>query len=132
MFVGDTFCYFAGMTFAVSGILGHYSKTLLLFFLPQIFNFLYSCPQLFGMYPCPRHRLPALNNATELMEPSTFEIKNRQGELVKRDNLTLICLVLRVFGPMREETLTRVLLFIQVLSCAAGLLLRYFGSSYIY
>lgn len=32
VFVGDTFCYFAGMTFAVVGILGHFSKTLLLFF----------------------------------------------------------------------------------------------------
>eukprot|EP01138_Halocafeteria_seosinensis_P001782 gb/GECG01001825.1/.p1 GENE.gb/GECG01001825.1/~~gb/GECG01001825.1/.p1 ORF type:complete len:402 (+),score=16.13 gb/GECG01001825.1/:1-1206(+) len=58
VFVGDTFCYFAGMTFAVVGILGHFSKTLLLFFIPQILNFLYSCPQLFKVYPCPRHRLP--------------------------------------------------------------------------
>jgi UDP-N-acetylglucosamine--dolichyl-phosphate N-acetylglucosaminephosphotransferase len=46
------------MTFAVAGILGHFSKTLLLFFLPQIFNFLYSTPQLFKLIPCPRHRLP--------------------------------------------------------------------------
>lgn len=35
VFVGDTFCYFAGMTFAVVGILGHFSKTMLLFFLPD-------------------------------------------------------------------------------------------------
>jgi UDP-N-acetylglucosamine--dolichyl-phosphate N-acetylglucosaminephosphotransferase len=34
--VGDTFCYFAGMTFAVVGILGHFSKTMLLFFIPQV------------------------------------------------------------------------------------------------
>jgi UDP-N-acetylglucosamine--dolichyl-phosphate N-acetylglucosaminephosphotransferase len=34
VFVGDTFCYFAGMTFAVVGILGHFSKTMLLFFIP--------------------------------------------------------------------------------------------------
>lgn len=58
VFVGDTYCYFAGMTFAVMGILGHFSKTLLLFFIPQILNFLYSTPQLFGLVPCPRHRLP--------------------------------------------------------------------------
>jgi UDP-N-acetylglucosamine--dolichyl-phosphate N-acetylglucosaminephosphotransferase len=60
VFVGDTFCYFAGMTFAVVGILGHFSKTLLLFFIPQIVNFVYSLPQilhLFGLV-CPRHRLP--------------------------------------------------------------------------
>lgn len=58
VFVGDTYCYFAGMTFAVVGILGHFSKTMLLFFIPQVFNFLYSCPQLFYFVDCPRHRLP--------------------------------------------------------------------------
>ncbi|KAJ8347774.1 hypothetical protein SKAU_G00263630 [Synaphobranchus kaupii] len=57
VFVGDTFCYFAGMTFAVVGILGHFSKTMLLFFIPQVLNFLYSIPQLFHMVPCPRHPL---------------------------------------------------------------------------
>ena len=36
VFVGDTWCYFAGMTFAVAAILGHSSKTLLLFFIPQV------------------------------------------------------------------------------------------------
>lgn len=44
-FIGDTFCYFAGMTFACVGIQGHYSKILLLFFIPQILNFLISLPQ---------------------------------------------------------------------------------------
>lgn len=58
VFVGDTFCYFAGMTFAVVGILGHFSKTMLLFFIPQVINFIYSLPQLFRIVPCPRHRLP--------------------------------------------------------------------------
>jgi len=29
VFVGDTFCYFAGMVFASAGILGHFTKTLL-------------------------------------------------------------------------------------------------------
>ncbi len=37
------------MTFAVVAILGHFSKTLLLFFIPQVINFLYSLPQLFRM-----------------------------------------------------------------------------------
>ncbi len=58
VFVGDTFCYFAGMTFAVVGIHGHLSKTLLLMFLPQVVNFILSVPQLFKLVPCPRHRLP--------------------------------------------------------------------------
>ena len=58
VFVGDTFCYFAGMSFAVVAILGHFSKTMLLFFMPQVFNFVFSVPQLFHLVPCPRHRLP--------------------------------------------------------------------------
>lgn len=70
VFIGDTYCYFAGMTFAVVGILAHYSKTLLLFFIPQIFNFLLSAPQLFRLVPCPRHRVPRYNRQTNLMEPS--------------------------------------------------------------
>ncbi|KAF8932406.1 tunicamycin resistance protein [Haplosporangium gracile] len=70
VFIGDTYCYFAGMTFAVVGILAHYSKTLLLFFIPQIFNFLLSAPQLFRLVHCPRHRVPRYNRQTNLMEPS--------------------------------------------------------------
>lgn len=58
VFVGDTFTYFAGMALAVAGILGHFSETLLMFFIPQIINFVYSLPQLFKIVPCPRHRLP--------------------------------------------------------------------------
>ncbi|OON23253.1 hypothetical protein X801_00847, partial [Opisthorchis viverrini] len=70
VFVGDTFCYFAGMTLAVVGILGHFSKTLMLFFLPQIVNSLYSMPQLFGLIPCPRHRLPWYDPNDGLLHPS--------------------------------------------------------------
>ena len=36
VFVGDTYTYWAGMVLAVCGILGHYSKTLILFFIPQV------------------------------------------------------------------------------------------------
>jgi UDP-N-acetylglucosamine--dolichyl-phosphate N-acetylglucosaminephosphotransferase len=73
VFVGDTYCYFAGMVFVVVSILGHFSKTLILLLLPQIFNFLYSTPQLFGLVPCPRHRLPRFNARTGLLEPSVTE-----------------------------------------------------------
>mmetsp|Transcript_2328 Transcript_2328/g.9861 ORF Transcript_2328/g.9861 Transcript_2328/m.9861 type:complete len:325 (-) Transcript_2328:323-1297(-) len=58
VFVGDTFCYFAGMTFAMASILGHFSETLLIMFIPQLINFVYSLPQLLGVIHCPRHRLP--------------------------------------------------------------------------
>lgn len=70
VFVGDTYCYVAGMTFAVVSILSHFSKTLLLLLIPQIFNFAYSTPQLFKIVPCPRHRLPRFNARTGLLEPS--------------------------------------------------------------
>lgn len=130
VFVGDTFCYFAGMTIAVAGIQGHFSKTLLLFFAPQIVNFLYSIPQLFKVVPCPRHRLPFVDEATGLMVPSTYETKGADGATVRRDNLTLICLVLRVTGPLSEAALTRVLLVIQVAACAVGIALRFALSSY--
>merc|ERR1712038_1263864 len=75
VFSGDTFCYFSGMTFAVVAILGHFSKTLLLFFIPQVLNFVYSVPQLFKLIPCPRHRLPKYNAETDLRERSIVEFK---------------------------------------------------------
>ena len=63
------------MTLAVVAILGHFSKTLLLFFIPQIVNFLYSVPQLFHFVPCPRHRLPKYDPATDTVSMSfaTFQ-----------------------------------------------------------
>lgn len=132
VFVGDTFCYFAGMTFAVVGIHGHFSKTLLLLFLPQIANFLYSLPQLLHIVPCPRHRLPRYDPVSRLMNASTFPCRPSQYRLFKRGaedlecpNFTLICAVLRVAGPMRERSLTLVLLGLQVLSVAAAFVIRY-------
>ncbi|KUI54908.1 UDP-N-acetylglucosamine--dolichyl-phosphate N-acetylglucosaminephosphotransferase [Cytospora mali] len=70
VFVGDTYCYFAGMVFIVVSVLGHFSKTLALLLIPQVFNFVYSAPQLFHIIPCPRHRLPKFNSRTGLLEPS--------------------------------------------------------------
>jgi UDP-N-acetylglucosamine--dolichyl-phosphate N-acetylglucosaminephosphotransferase len=149
VFVGDTYCYFAGMIFAVVGILGHFSKTLWLLLLPQIFNFVYSCPQIFGLVPCPRHRLPHFNLRTGLMEPSvaTFErplrspvqavmklmaklkllaIKeNEKGEIVESSNFTIINLWLVWFGPMREDKLAMGLTAFQVLVGLMGLLIRH-------
>lgn len=137
--MGDTFCYFSGMTFAVVGILGHFSKTLLLFFIPQIVNFLWSCPQLFKLVPCPRHRLPHLNPRTGLMQASAFPCDARRYRWLKRrpddtecPNMTLICLCLQFLGPMRERDLCVVLLTLQVISCAAGLLCRYFVAQFFF
>jgi UDP-N-acetylglucosamine--dolichyl-phosphate N-acetylglucosaminephosphotransferase len=133
VFVGDTFCYFAGMTFAVVGILGHFSKTLLLFFIPQIFNFIYSLPQLLRYVPCPRHRLPKFNSSTGKMEPSTFECGKDDFQWLKRKrddtqcpNLTLINLTLQTFGPMSERDLCVTLLLMQAVSCAWAFYCRYY------
>ncbi|NWS28010.1 GPT acetylglucosaminephosphotransferase, partial [Polioptila caerulea] len=79
VFVGDTFCYFAGMTFAVVGILGHFSKTMLLFFIPQVLNFLYSLPQLFHIIPCPRHRLPRWLKVLFLKAINAFSLKDSRS-----------------------------------------------------
>lgn len=152
VFVGDTFCYFAGMTFAVVGILGHFSKTMLLFFMPQVFNFLYSLPQLFHIIPCPRHRMPRLNAKTGKLEMSyskfktkslsflgTFILKvaenlrlvtvhrgeDEDGAFTECNNMTLINLLLKVFGPIHERNLTLLLLLLQILSSAVTFSIRY-------
>jgi UDP-N-acetylglucosamine--dolichyl-phosphate N-acetylglucosaminephosphotransferase len=133
VFVGDTFCYFAGMTFAVIGIHSHFSKTLLMLFVPQILNFLYSIPQLFKLMPCPRHRLPSIDPVTKLMVHSTFPCKAdefRWWKVRPTDtvcpNCTVICAVLRCTGPLHERSLCIVLLALQLLCSAAAFFVRYF------
>ncbi|RXH81018.1 hypothetical protein DVH24_004932 [Malus domestica] len=98
-FVGDTYTYFAGMTMAVAGILGHFSETLLIFFAPQVLNFLLSVPQLAGIVPCPRHRLPRF-------DPET-------GLLTGTKDGTVVNLFLRQFGRMTEKSLCVSLLVFQ-------------------
>lgn len=139
VFVGDTYCYFAGMTFAVVGILGHFSKTLLLFFIPQVLNFLWSCPQLFKLAPCPRHRLPKFNSSTLKMEPSTFPCSKEQFRWLKRKpddtecaNMTILNLCLQILGPMTERELCIALLALQIFSCAIGFGIRYHVSQFFF
>lgn len=119
VFVGDTYTYFAGMVFAVVGILGGFSKTMLLLFLPQLLNFIVSIPQLLHIIPCPRHRLPKLNAETGLLEGI-------------KTNLTLINILLHVTGPLSEKTIARILVGLQVVSSAIGLTLRYQLASFFY
>ncbi|XP_054032098.1 UDP-N-acetylglucosamine--dolichyl-phosphate N-acetylglucosaminephosphotransferase isoform X2 [Dryobates pubescens] len=152
VFVGDTFCYFAGMTFAVVGILGHFSKTMLLFFIPQVLNFLYSLPQLFHVIPCPRHRLPRLNPSTGKLEMSYSKFKTKSlsalgtnilkavkilhivdvrsgtdedGEYTECNNMTLINFIIKLIGPTHERNLTLLLLLIQVLGSMIAFSIRY-------
>jgi len=149
VFVGDTFCYFAGMTFAVVGILGHFSKTMLLFFIPQVLNFLYSVPQLFHFIPCPRHRLPKYNRKTDKLEMSRTvfkyeelstlgkvfyhlltkfrlaHVKIGKDGVIEMNNLTIINFVLMLIGPTHERNLTVIMLLLQVLCTLIAFGIRY-------
>ncbi|XP_014680765.1 PREDICTED: UDP-N-acetylglucosamine--dolichyl-phosphate N-acetylglucosaminephosphotransferase-like isoform X2 [Priapulus caudatus] len=152
VFVGDTFCYFSGMTFAVVGILGHFSKTMLLLFIPQAVNFVYSVPQLFHLLPCPRHRMPRLLDSEDKLTVSVVAVKRRDisflgratlklfsalgianvtegagedGAFMQFDNLTLINLLLSFIGPTHERTLVVYLLLLQVSCSCVAFFVRY-------
>lgn len=143
------------MTFAVVGILGHFSKTLLLFFIPQIFNFLYSVPQLFHLVPCPRHRLPKFDPKTDKLEISVTKFRyselgilgkffvnlfrmlriidwQQKEDYVTTNNFTIINLALVFCGPLHEAKLTCILLAIQCLCTILAFTIRYPLASVFY
>ncbi|KAK6045573.1 glycosyltransferase, group 4 family [Cooperia oncophora] len=135
VFVGDTFCYWAGMTLAVVSILGHFSKTMILFLIPQVFNFLYSIPQLFKLVPCPRHRLPKYDGATDTVDMKRCSIQRKRLEVAgwqEINNLTILNLVLKFTGPLHEQTLTNVLLSIQVICSVFAFFVRFYLASFLY
>lgn len=155
VFVGDTFNYLSGMTFAVVGILGHFSKTLLLFFIPQIINFIYSVPQLFHFIPCPRHRLPKYDPKTDLLSNSTTTFKltelnilgklcykifktlriinvQEKDEIVTCNNFTIINFAINVCGPIHEQKLTNILIGFQILCSLVAFSIRYPLAKYFY
>lgn len=159
VFVGDTYCYFAGMIFAVTAILGHFSKTMMLFFAPQIFNFLYSLPQLLHILPCPRHRLPKYDRELDRLDVSTVSVRlsslswlgrliiqlasclrlarvscdRSEGEsTVTFNNLTLVNLLLLITGPIHERDVTLSLLVIQVVCSCLAFVVRYPLASLFY
>lgn len=118
VFVGDSYTYFAGMTLAVASVSGSYTKTMMLFFLPQLINFTLSIPQLIGIVECPRHRVPKWNAAKDQLENSR--------------NLTILNAILWVTGPLHEKTLTTVMLIFQAVCCALAFVIRYYGASLVY
>ena len=120
MFVGDTFTYFAGMAFAVVGVLSHFSKTMLLMFIPQVLNFLLSFPQILGVFgPCPRHRLPNYDSDRDVL---VCEPKHH----------TLINFTLWLFGPASEQRHAYRLIALQAVCCVCGLAIRYYGAAIFY
>ncbi|XP_011908472.1 PREDICTED: UDP-N-acetylglucosamine--dolichyl-phosphate N-acetylglucosaminephosphotransferase isoform X4 [Cercocebus atys] len=138
--------------FTTLGLLYHNCKTMLLFFMPQVFNFLYSLPQLLHIIPCPRHRIPRLNIKTGKLEMSYSKFKTKSlsflgtfilkvaeslrlvtihqsdtedGEFTECNNMTLINLLLKIFGPIHERNLTLLLLLLQILGSAFTFSIRY-------
>jgi len=159
VFVGDTYCYFAGMTFAAVCMVGHYSKTMVLFMLPQFINFVYSCPQLFKFMgiPNPRHRMPSYDVDRGWVENSYTEVRLAELKavgkvvfwllrtfrlahvlppdadgVVKVSNLTLINFVLFVMGPCREDVLCLRLLLLQVFCSCMCFAVRFGLASYLF
>lgn len=121
VFVGDSYTYFSGTVLAVACISGHYSKTLLLFFVPQFLNFFMSLPQLLGFVHCPPHRVPRWNPKT--------------NKLTSSGNYTFLNAILFFFGGkdgMSESTLTNVALLFQALFCLLGFAVRFGLSSRLY
>ncbi|TIB05227.1 hypothetical protein E3P96_01300 [Wallemia ichthyophaga] len=149
VFPGDTYCYFAGMAFAIVAVLGHFSKTLLLFFLPQVINFGLSTPQLFGLMACPRHRVPRYVHGTGVLEPSrayfdkppAFYVSvplrvlsavgvvqlevGGNGRITCSTNLTLLNAFLCLFGKMSERQLASVTVVFQVACSVLAFAVRY-------
>lgn len=154
VFVGDTYCYFAGMVFVVVSILGHFSKTLVLLLVPQIANFVYSAPQIFGLVPCPRHRMPRFHARTGLLEPSvtvwspdrpprppvdaalrllarlhlvrlTCDDPQDPHRICESSNLTLLNLWLVWRGPLREDRLALEIVAMQFAVGLFGLFVRH-------
>ncbi|KAJ3305753.1 tunicamycin resistance protein [Kappamyces sp. JEL0829] len=160
-FGGDTLVYFGGMVFAVvvgsrsdsQAILSNLSKTLLVFMIPQAFNFVLSCPQLFGFVPCPRHRMPKSSPGGRTIEYTSFVFSRANGTRdklgrvfiailaflglakVKRNaktgiwescnNLTLLNVILLWTGPISEARLALYVGLVQVLGSLIGFLIRY-------
>ena len=156
-FPGDTLCYLTGMAFSVVGIQAHFSKTLLLFFLPQIFNFLLSCPQIFGLVACPRHRVPRFDPDTNLLHPSTVAFERppsvrtssilqllslcgltcltkhpKTGQILEATNLTIFNWFLVRLGPMTEKQLVKVLCATQMAGSVFAFLIRYGLAGLVY
>jgi UDP-N-acetylglucosamine--dolichyl-phosphate N-acetylglucosaminephosphotransferase len=142
------------MAFAVVAVLGHFSKTLLLFFLPQIFNFVLSTPQLFQLIPCPRHRVPELRKDGRI-EASVVLIENpnvltltavwllstlklakvgvdRKTKSTTCTNLTILNLLLNFTGPIKEDTLTKLFIMVQLAGSVLAFGIRYGMAGFFY
>lgn len=110
VFVGNSYTYFSGMCIIVTSILSNMEKIIILCTIPQFLNFVYSIKDF--LRDCPRHRLPAFNKETGLLEDSHYA--------------TLLNLILSIFGPQSEKRLVYTLISIQVVVSAIVLSGWYF------
>lgn len=144
------------MTFAVVGILGHFSKTILLFFIPQVINFLYSVPQLFHFIPCPRHRLPKFDPETGLLNYSKTSFRENELNSIGKlllfilkslrlikwersedgvttcNNFTIINFFILLTGPVHEKKLNEFLLIFQICCSVIAFTIRYPLAQFFY
>ncbi|KAJ5396160.1 uncharacterized protein N7487_010463 [Penicillium crustosum] len=141
VFVGDTYCYFAGMVFAVQNLVAAVHSANLQF---SVLN-----PQLFKLIPCPRHRLPKFSASTGLLDASVTEWTNppsplidtalrllrslrlvritqdENGRITESSNLTILNLWLVWMGPMREDQLAWHMVAVQTVCGMLGLFVRH-------
>ena len=89
LFVGDTFTTYGGLAIAWMTFTRRCYFATAVMMLPQGVNFLFSLPQLVGLAPCPRHRLPGWDAERDVLVPSG------PGTLLNK--------LLHVLGPMPER-----------------------------
>ena len=152
------FDYFSGMVFGVVAVFGHFGKTMLLFFLPQMLNLLYSAPQMVGWVPhafsihplfdeksktycmsLVRFKLPknaltsnmiSLLSRTKLLEVKRTNIDD--CEYVEINNMTLTNLVVKYFGPLNGHRFVAYILSMQAIANCIGLITRYYLAGLLY
>jgi len=100
VFVGDVYTFCAGAVYAVCASEMGLLPVAPLYYFMQLINFGLSLPQLLGVIPCPRHRLPTFDPDTGLLsgKPSNWNVINQY---------------LRFVGPRSERRLVYELLGIQ-------------------
>ncbi|KAI5149465.1 UDP-N-acetylglucosamine--dolichyl-phosphate N-acetylglucosaminephosphotransferase [Nematocida ausubeli] len=156
-FVGDVFCYFSGSSLLCIGLFGGFIKTLFLFLFPQLFNFVFSMPQLMKIIPCPRHRMPSViytESSDALIVPSVVSLESKflksrivygviklyrilglisytEGNgRVEVSNFTILNAILVRTGPIHEETLFKIYCTMQFIVCALVILAKCYFYSY--
>lgn len=111
VFVGDTFTTYGGLAIAWMTFTRRCYAATTIMMIPQGLNLLLSLPQLLGFKKCPRHRLPAWNQETDMLESSGHG--------------TLLNALLECLGPMHEARLTYLIGALQLFFACVAIPLRH-------